>query len=105
MTVMAVHFVYPSHPFDPELPDEQFREQVGEIRKVGLGVSLVSFEELGEGRCRIRGRIPIGATVVYRGWMLTPVDHENLVALIQEHQAHPLTSLETYLACHYLPNW
>src|SRR5260370_36421516 len=37
--------------------------------------------------------------------MLAPAQYEKLLALIQSHQARPLISLETYLSCHYLPNW
>ena len=102
---MAVHFLYPSDPVDAKQPDEQFREQINEIGKLGLGVSLICLEELGDGACRIRGRTLVGATVVYRGWMLAPPEYEKLLSLIQGQQANPFISLETYLACHYLPNW
>jgi hypothetical protein len=102
---MPLHFLFPSDPVEPMQPDEQFREQIDEMRRLGLGVSIVCLEELGEGTCRVRSRIPSGATVVYRGWMLAPDDYEKLLALIQSYQASPFVSLQSYLACHYLPNW
>jgi hypothetical protein len=102
---MPPHFLYPSDPVEPKQPDEQFRGQIDEMRRLGLGVSIVCLEELGEATCRIRSRIPSGATVIYRGWMLAPAEYEKLLALIQSYQASPFVSLETYLACHYLPSW
>jgi hypothetical protein len=102
---MPLHFLYPSDPVDPKQPDEQFRGEIDELRNLGFGVSVVCLEELGEGNCRARGRIPSGVTVVYRGWMLAPVEYEKLLTLIRSYQATPFIPLETYLACHYLPNW
>jgi hypothetical protein len=103
--LVHIHFLYPSHPLDPKLPDESFLDQVNEMRRLGLGVSIVSLEQLGEKTCRICNPIPSGATVVYRGWMLAPAEYEHLVTLVESHSATPLISPEMYLACHYLPNW
>jgi len=97
-----MHFLYPSDPLEPRQPDERFRNQANEMRILGLGVSIVCLEELGETTCRNRNPIPSGATVLYRGWMLAPTEYEKLLRLIHSHQASPLISLETYLACHYL---
>jgi hypothetical protein len=100
-----VHFLFPTDPIQTEKPDEIFREQADQVRKLGFGVSIVSLEDLGTKNCRIRNPIPNRATVVYRGWMLAPPEYEALLRLIELHGAHPLTSLEMYLSCHYLPNW
>jgi hypothetical protein len=86
------------------LPDEQFRDQFAEVQKCGLGASIVCLEELGVTKRRAH-QIPAGATVVYRGWMLSPAEYEQLVAHIRAYGATPFISLETYLASHYLPNW
>jgi hypothetical protein len=103
---MPLHFVYPSDPVEPKKPDSPFLDQIEELRKLGFSRSLVSFEELEEGNnAKIRGPMPAGATVVYRGWMLAPAEYEKLLSLIRSSQATPFISLEAYLACHYLPNW
>lgn len=84
-----MHFLYPSHPLDPKQPDEPFQDQVNEIRRRGLGVSIVCLEELAQENCRIRGPIPEGATVVYRGWMLSQDDYKRLLTRIsQTEQLH-----------------
>lgn len=100
-----MHFLYPSGPIEPTQPDESFRDQINALRNSGFAISLVSLEELAMGSGRIRGALPSNATVVYRGWMLASPEYEKLVSLIRSQQANPLISLETYLACHYLPKW
>jgi|SRR5579859_1936435 len=100
-----MHFLYPSDPVQPKQPDEAFNDQINELRRLGFITSLVSLEEIAEGDSKIRGVIPGGAMVVYRGWMVEPREYEKLLSLIQSRQAIPLISLESYLACHYLPNW
>ena len=102
---MSIHFLFPSNPVELKQADEAFVEQVNELRKSGFGVALVSLEELGEARVKIRGSLPGDATVVYRGWMVTPSEYEKITSAVRSYQAIPLVSLETYLVCHYLPNW
>lgn len=102
---MHLHFLYPSDPFDPKRPEQQFEAQISEIRRLGLSVSIVCLEELGQANCRIRGPIPQGAQVIYRGWMLSPGEYELLGALIEANKATPFTSPKMYLECHYLPGW
>src|SRR5215472_16657341 len=102
---MPVHFLYPSDPAEPGRPDEPFLDQIRELQKLGFSSSLVWLDELWQEDARIRGTIPAGATVVYRGWMLGPAEYEKLLSLIPSPRANPLVSLEAYMACHYLPNW
>lgn len=105
MAVTAPHFLFPSDPLNPKEADEIFSEQVQALRELGHGVSLFALEELQLGRPRLRGPIPPGATVVYRGWMLSAADYGKLVQLIESCGGNLLSSLTTYLACHHLPNW
>ena len=102
---MPIHLLYPSHPLDPKQPDEAFHGQINEMRRLGLGVSIVSLEELARKTCRVRGPIPEGASVIYRGWMLSPSEYGDLVTLIESNRATPFISQEMYLACHHLPRW
>ena len=100
-----LHFLVPSDPFDPRKPDEIFRDQAAALQEHGFGVSLFSLEEVQAGNFKVRGPIPTGATVVYRGWMVTPYEYDKIVALVQSREAVPFTSPDQYLSCHYLPNW
>ena len=104
-TRVHIHFLYPSQSFEPRQPDEAFQNQINEMQRLGFGTSIVCLEELGQKSCRIRGPVPEGATVIYRGWMPSPGQYEQLVTLIKSNRATPFISPEMYLACHYLPNW
>src|ERR1041385_4949257 len=99
------HFLFPSDPLEPKEADGIFREQAHAMRERGFGVSLFSLEELQLGNFKVRGPIPEGSAVVYRGWMMDASEYGKLVELIQSRAATPITSLETYLLCHHLPNW
>jgi hypothetical protein len=99
------HFLVPSDPLSPREPDEIFQDQVAALRGAGLGVTLFSLDDLQSGNARIRGPIPEGATVVYRGWMVSAEEYGRIVDLIRSKGGVPLTSPEQYLACHHLPNW
>jgi hypothetical protein len=102
---MTLHFLYPSNPVQPREADEIFRDQVEATKEHGFGVSLFSIEELQMGNFKIRGPIPEGTTIVYRGWMLSSAEYGRLVEFITSRGATPLTSVDTYLRCHHLPNW
>ncbi len=100
-----LHFLFPTDPLDPRQPDEMFAEQVEALERNGFGTSVCPLETLAGGRRTIRPRPTAGATIVYRGWMLSPRDYSALVGLIESRGGQPLVSAEAYLAAHYLPRW
>lgn len=100
-----MHLLYPSSPLQPRLPDEQVAAEVAAVRAVGFEVSLFSLENFQGGEFRANPSIPSGASVLYRGWMLSAQEYESLVDAIVRADASPVTSAEAYLACHHLPNW
>lgn len=79
-----------------------FADQVEAFEGRGYRTSVTA---LGGGRRRVLPRPDNGATVVYRGWMLSPEDYSALVKLIESFGAKPLVDVDTYLAAHYLPRW
>jgi hypothetical protein len=98
---MTFHFLFPSDPLHTKRPDETFLEQLEALKAKGFSTSLVSLEALASSTLKL----PTDATVIYRGWMLSKEGYGQLINAIQEANAKPLTSLETYLLCHHLPNW
>lgn len=100
-----MHFIFPASPISPKEPDEIYRDQALALRQLGFGISLLPFEGFQQGSSRVIGTIPTGATVVYRGWMMSAVEYERFVALVSSLGAKALTPLDSYLACHHLPNW
>lgn len=99
------HFLIPASPLSLREPDELCQEQVRAFKGKGFGVSLFSFEEFQMGSFKIFGPIPSGATVVYRGWMVSASEYQTLTELIAAKGGVPLTDPKAYLACHHLPNW
>jgi hypothetical protein len=95
-----MHFLFPSDPLNPRQVDEAFLPQVEAFRALGHGTSLFSMETE-----QLRGPIPEGSKVVYRGWMLNASEYEKMIDRIRARGAEPLIPLETYLSCHHLPNW
>lgn len=100
---MELHFIFPSHPFEASATEDIFVGQLAALREAGFSTSLCPESVIRDGK-RLRN-VPIGSTVVYRGWMLNASEYERLVDAIHMAGATPLTSLESYLAAHHLPNW
>ena len=98
-------FLYPSDPFDKKSPDEDYREEYEAALFAGLSCCLFSLEDFELGDFRPRPALETGASVLYRGWMLTPGKYSKLCDAIRGKGAGPLTSPEAYAHCHHLPNW
>ncbi|WP_330486222.1 ATP-grasp domain-containing protein [Tumidithrix elongata] len=100
-----MRFLFPSDYFNPKKPDEGFLEQVECLHREGFETSVISLETLGVGTSKIVPPPVLGESVVYRGWMLSPLDYESLAGVVQSKGATVLTSQASYLSTHYLPNW
>lgn len=100
-----MHYLYPSDPFDKKSPDEDYREEYESALAGGLKCCLFSLEDFELGEFRPRPALEVGATVLYRGWMLALDKYSKLCDAIRAKGAIPLTSPEAYAHCHHLPNW
>jgi hypothetical protein len=100
---MPLHVLLPTDPLTPTAVDEIFADQRATLQASGFSTSLCPDSVIHLGK-PLRG-IPVGATVVYRGWMLNGAEYERLCAAIVSAGASPFTSPEAYLAAHHLPNW
>jgi len=101
-----MHLLFPASPFNRREPDEFVRDQCEVFKNSGYGWSLIVIESLmngGDGE--IICPIPAGATVLYRGWMLSEVEYAGLFAAVTKCGATMLVDLNQYLAAHHLPNW
>lgn len=98
-----IHFLVSAHPLDTGQPDDLFADQHRVLTERGFSVSILPESVLGQGR-RLRG-VPMGADVVYRGWMLKLHEYAGLAAAIVEAGARPFTTPQEYAAAHHLPNW
>lgn len=100
-----MHILFPSSVLSPGEPDVDFVDQIGGFGSAGFSCSLCSIEEMEAGKTGLRDEIPVGSTVLYRGWMLSPHQYDLLLSRIAGAGCKPFVSREAYLAAHYLPNW
>jgi hypothetical protein len=98
-------FVYPQSILAPRHPDEMFQEEADTFSQAGYAVALIDSEKLTSNQSGIKPPIDSGATVVYRGWMLTSTEYNNYVQSVIAAGGSPITSTQQYLATHHLPNW
>jgi len=103
MSDSSLHFLFPSHPLTPRVPDDLFQGQANALAAAGFSTSLAPEEVFTEG-ARLRGILQ-GASVVYRGWMLDARQYAVLANAIEKAGAVPFISQPEYLAAHHLPNW
>lgn len=100
-----MNFVYPQSILSPRYPDETFQEEALAISQTGFTALRIDSEKLALGTAKIIPPIDVISQVVYRGWMLSPVEYENFCSSVTAVGGQPLTSSTQYLATHYLPNW
>jgi hypothetical protein len=99
-----MHFLYPSDPLRTKRPDEYYAAEYAAICAAGFKASVFSLEEFQEGTFRPFPALPAD-TVIYRGWMLSGAEYQDLAAELSRFGAIPLTNATAYLAAHHLPNW
>jgi hypothetical protein len=87
------------------MPDELFHDETQAMKAAGHNIHLIDTEALTSGPARARPPFDPGARVIYRGWMLTQGEYANLAASAERAGGSCFTSLEEYVATHYLPNW
>jgi hypothetical protein len=80
--------------------DEAFQDQAIALKQAGFGTSTFSIE-----KNRITGAVPEGATLVYRGWMMSETEYAFFYGWMMGKGLKPLIDVEQYVATHYLPNW
>ena len=97
--------LYPSDPFDPKSPDENYAAEYQSACRAGIKTCLFSFESFLAGSFLPRPGICEKNVVCYRGWMMPPIEYARLCQVIEKSGATPLTSPANYELCHYLPRW
>jgi hypothetical protein len=100
---MSIHFVYSAHPMRANAVEPMFSDECIAIRNLGHSVSFCPDAVIqGSGKLV---NIPVGAKVIYRGWMQNENEYRNFCAAVVSASAVPFTSPEAYLSVHHLPNW
>jgi hypothetical protein len=97
-------FLFPSNYFNYKLVDEMYRSELHALQQAGFATATIALDrDLPSSKVHpaIRPKID----VIYRGWMLHPIEYGLLIDSIERMGAKAYTSETTYLATHYLPNW
>jgi ATP-grasp domain, R2K clade family 3 len=97
---MNISFIYPSDPFSPKKIDEAFEKEARLIKDANFSIHIINTDDIENAKI-----IPVLNTedsLIYRGWMLPRESYEKLYEKVNKQL---LTSPESYLYAHHLPNW
>jgi hypothetical protein len=87
-------FIYPSDFFKPKNVDEAFAEEASFIKELGHKVITQNTNTDFE-----------GSVCIYRGWMLSDLEYNQLELFVQHYHGTLLTSQSDYYKTHHLPNY
>lgn len=93
-------------PEAPQQLDDGFELEADALDELGLPYAMIAMEDVvdGEFERALDGAL-LEEEVLYRGWMLTGEEYEQLAVAIGERGAQLVTSHDEYAAAHYLPSW
>lgn len=94
---MTITILYPQDPFNPKEVDDTFKEEYLKVKEY-LPTILINTDDF----TQVKPYNNINNKVIYRGWMLSPSQYEQLE---KNCQGKLITTVEQYLSSHYLPNW
>lgn len=102
-----MRIIYCDSVLDKKVIEPDYEEEKKAAIKVGFNFSLISFEELVDGNIdkalRLIKKNENKETCIYRGWMLTSNQYDELYkGLLEKNMVLINTPLE-YKFCHYLP--
>ncbi len=100
-----IRFLFPSSPLNKKKPDEMFEEEFLAMQGQVFSCSLFSIEEFEVGNFKPRPLFQDGEVIIYRGWMLTPLEYARLQAAIHEANGKRFTSSDQYRHTHWMSKW
>lgn len=103
---MAVLLLVPSDPLNPRRVDEHFAAEASAAVALGAAVSVVNLEALSAGDAAAAVRtVSAAQDAVYRGWMVTAHEYEQLAAALLRRDCVLRTSPAAFRTAHELPGW
>lgn len=95
---MQYTFIYPSDYFDKKMVDEVYAEEMKSL--VNAGFKAIVYNPSKRKSLEINGDV-----CIYRGWMLSDAEYDELEAFVHASEAKLLTNKKMYFKSHYMPNW
>ncbi len=102
-----MRIIYCDSVFDNKLIEPDYKEEKKSATNSGFDFSLISFEELTDGNIatalRFVKEVENKEFGIYRGWMLTPNQYQNLYEGLLKKNITLINTPIEYKHCHYLP--
>jgi len=103
-----MRIIYCDSVFDNKIIEPDYEEEKKSATNAGFDFSLISFEELTDGNIttalRFVKKPENQELAIYRGWMLTPNQYQNLYNGLLKKKIELINSPTEYKHCHYFPN-
>ena len=103
-----MRIIYCDSVFDHKVIEPDYEEEKKAAINIGFNVSLISFEELTDGNITTSLRFITPSKNkefgLYRGWMLTLDQYQNLYNELLKKNIELINSPTEYKHCHYLPD-
>ncbi|GAA3521370.1 ATP-grasp domain-containing protein [Aquimarina addita] len=103
-----MRIIYCDSVFDNKVIEPDYEEEKKSAVNAGFDFSLISFEELTDGNIAKALQFvkqPENKQLgIYRGWMLTPNQYQNLYKGLLKKNIELINSPTEYKHCHYLPD-
>ena len=103
-----MRLIFCADPLDPKSPDYDYQAEAVAATGIGINYDLISFEALvnnGDVQKAVR-RVADGSgaePVIYRGWMLTTAQYEELYSALESKGVHLINNPAAYRHAHHLP--
>lgn len=98
------NFLYCDNPLENNKVDFDYEEEFNASKRKGNNCGLFSYEEMAEGRLKLRGD-KIENLTIYRGWMMKPEMYMAFYEKLLEEGVSLINTPEEYEKYHLLPNW
>jgi len=86
--------------------DDRFELEAQALDELGLTYDTITMEHVVDGELeRALEGVRLDEEVLYRGWMLTSEEYEQLAVAVADRGSELVTSHDEYEAAHYLPSW
>lgn len=102
---MTTVFMYPNDMFAKNQVDDEFINDLAAATALSFPTVFLDAESLEDDRIKIRGVIPEGSTVIYRGWMLSPEHYQRLSNAVEKTGSALFTTPEQYSKAHFMSGW
>ncbi|MBW4488257.1 MAG: ATP-grasp domain-containing protein [Trichocoleus desertorum ATA4-8-CV12] len=103
-----MQFIFCADPFDIRQPDCDYVTECEAVKSLGFQPALIDFEALvnEQNPGKAVRKVPVQPTEqmgLYRGWMLTPTQYQQLFEALAQRGVRLLNDATAYKHCHYLP--